>query len=392
MDTRLFWLVLSGFASGNESGLLGSLLPVIAGETGVTVGQAGYLALAYAVAYAIATPVLAGLLGSIDRRRVMVAGQLVFATGAVLMVLAPTLPLLIAARVVVAIGAGLATATAAATAVAISPPERRGAAIAIAAAGQSLAVLLGVPLGTVLVSFTGWRVAYVVFALLAIGAAAGTLWKLPRDIAGDRIALKDRLGIVRLPGVPAALGVTMLATVATFMPLVFIAPLTQGVGLGREHLPYVLLANGIGGVAGLQLGGRMADWLGPKRALRFITLGLASILAVVAACAVLPGGIGPILFLPVILATGFISWAFMPPQASRVAGLAPGATGLALGLNLTAMNIGVALAAWIGGLVVDNVQIVWLPLMGIPFALSAFALMMLSSRQVIAPALANRQG
>jgi predicted MFS family arabinose efflux permease len=384
--------VLSGFATGNESGMLSSALPLIAAETGVTVGQAGYLALGYALAYAVATPLLAGLLGSIDRRRVLVFGQLTFAFGCLLIVLAPDLPMLIAARVVLAIGAGLSTATTAATAVAISPIERRGSAIAVATSGQSLAVLIGVPLGTVLIAYTGWRIAYVGFALIALGAAVGTLWKLPRDIAGDRIALRDRLGIVRLPGIPAALGVTLLSTLAAFGTAVFIAPLAEGAGFAREHLPYVLFASGVGGVTGMQLGGRMADRLGPGRAVRVVTIGLAIALVGLAMCLVLPHGIGTALFIPVLVVTSAVSWAFLPSQASRLAGLASGAPALALGLNLTAMNIGVALSAWIGGLVVDNASIFWLPLVGVPFAIAACGLTILGGREVVAPALANRQG
>ena len=48
VDTRLLLLALGGFAGSVESFLLGSLLPSIGNDTGVTIGQAGYLVFAYA--------------------------------------------------------------------------------------------------------------------------------------------------------------------------------------------------------------------------------------------------------------------------------------------------------------------------------------------------------
>lgn len=49
---------------------------------------------------------------------------------------------------------------------------------------------------------------------------------------------------------------------------------------------------------------------------------------------------------------------------------------------MTALNIGVALAARIGGVVVDNTGVIWLVLVGVPFAAAAFlALMFLLPRK-----------
>lgn len=122
MDTRLPWFVLTGFIGGTDSLVIGSLLPSISAELGITVGEAGYVALTYAIVYAIGAPILATLFGNIEGRKVLIAAELTFAVGSVLMVLAPTLPLLIAARGQAR--CGMFSAMALTTAVAMSPPER----------------------------------------------------------------------------------------------------------------------------------------------------------------------------------------------------------------------------------------------------------------------------
>ena len=73
MDIRLVGLALGAFAIGIEGFVVASLLPQIAGDTGVTLVEAGYLVVTYAFAYAIGAPVVAALTGSLDRRFVLAA-------------------------------------------------------------------------------------------------------------------------------------------------------------------------------------------------------------------------------------------------------------------------------------------------------------------------------
>lgn len=382
VDSRLLWLALGGFVGSNESFAINGLLPLIGADMGVTIGTAGYVVLAYALVYAFATPVTSALLGAVDRRTILVAAEIIVACGIGLVVFATSLPLLMAARIVIAIGAGLFTATAIATAITISPPERRGRAIAVVAGGQSAAVLLGVPLITWVASSYGWRTVYVALAVMALAAAAGMLSRLPSGITGDTIPLRRRFGVVKLPGLPAAYFATLAFMVSAYLPIIFIAPLMQGVGVGLELLPFAMLANGVGAVTGAQFGGRVVDRIGAPRAVRIASLAQFVLLLGFALCVAVPSSIGgPLLFL-LLAAGGFVGWGYWPSQSSLIAGLSPGAPALAISLSMTALNIGVALAARIGGVVVDNVSVVWLGLVGAPFALAAFlALIFLLPRQ-----------
>ncbi|MBK8082931.1 MAG: MFS transporter [Devosia sp.] len=378
MDTRLLWLALGGFAGALESFLLGSLLPGISADMGVTIGQVGLVVVVYALVHGFGTPVLTALFGGTDRRKLLGLAELTFAAAALCIALSPEFGWLFAARVALAVGAGLYTVTALATAVAMSPPERRGRAIGIVVSGQSLAVLAGVPLGALMATTFGWRSMYFVIAALGLMAATALLVRLPAGLSGDKKTLLERLGVVRVTGMPLALLTTFFCMVAAYMPLIYVAPLSlSAVAAGQATLPLILLANGIGGFAGSNLGGRIADRVGVRRALLLATGALVLITASIALVPYLPEGLRLAAFLMAMGLAGFVGWGFWPAQSSRIAGLAPGAAPLALALNGTALNAGVALSAAIGSFTIDNIGAWGIPFAGLPFAIAALFLALL---------------
>jgi predicted MFS family arabinose efflux permease len=378
--------VLTGFISGTDSFVIGSLLPSISAELGITVGEAGYVAFAYAIVYAIGTPVLATLFGNVERRKVLIAAELTFAVGSVMMVLAPTLPLLIAARVVVGLGVGLFSAMALTTAVAISPPERRGRTIAIVTSGQALAALAGVPLGAFVVSVYNWRVVFAAVATLALIAVVGLIWNLPRGVRGERVTLAERLGVVALPGIPLALLSTLLFMLAQFTLTIFIAPLAQYAGgIGGRMLPFLLFAIGLGAVAGTQFGGRLADRIGARPATILAAVAQVVLFLSLAAAGSLPANIGAVALFVIAPAIAAVGWGFYMAQSSLISSMVPGSPALALALNLTAMNIGVALAARLGGAILDHAGVFWLAAAPISAAMIALlvAAFVLPARKAI---------
>jgi predicted MFS family arabinose efflux permease len=372
MDKRLLWLALGAFAGSTEGFLIGSLLPAISTDMEVTIGQAGFLVFGAAIAHGLGTPVLSALLGHADRRKVLALAELAFAACALLLALAPEFELLLVARMALALAAGVYTVTAMATAVSISPPERRGRAMGTVIAGQSLAVLIGVPLGAYFVVEFGWRSAYLVIAALAFAAAIAVALRLPVGLAGDRRTLRERFGVLRIRGVPLALLATVLFMAAAYMPTVFVAPLAMhSAGVVFGTLPLVLLANGVGAFAGSHLGGRLADALNPRRAVLFMSMAEAFVLLLFAAIPYLPEELRLVCFLLVMSLTGLVGWSFWPAQSRLLADIDPNSASLVLALNLTALNIGVALAAVIGGTVVDSFGAGSIPLIALPFAFAA---------------------
>lgn len=243
--------------------MVASLLPQIAGDTGVTLVQAGYLVVTYAFAYAIGAPVAAALTGSLDRRTVLTGSTLVFVAGALLAAVSPTYILLLAARLLIAVMAGLYAATAQATAVAISEPHHRARAIAAIVGGTTLAVAFGAPLGAFISAFAGWRGTYYFIALIGALAALVVWFMLPRGLYADRLTIAQRLGVVRHPGLLPALLTMLLYMTGPFAVYTYIAAVAvEGTGLSRSLMPVVLLAFGIGAAIGNFLGGQFSDRFG----------------------------------------------------------------------------------------------------------------------------------
>ena len=64
---KLLWLALGAFAVGTEGFMIAGLLPRIAGDLSVSVAQAGYLVTVFGATYAIGSPIVAVLTGSMER-------------------------------------------------------------------------------------------------------------------------------------------------------------------------------------------------------------------------------------------------------------------------------------------------------------------------------------
>jgi predicted MFS family arabinose efflux permease len=361
MDVRLLWLALGAFAGSVESSLIVIVMPDLAAELGVTLGEAGWLIFAYSIAYGIGTPVLATVLGRVDRRTVVAGGELVFGIMAVLFGLLPHFLMLVAARTVLAMGAGTFTSTAQSTAVKLAEPGKRGKAIATVMLGGSIALLAGTPLAALATNMFGWRVAY--FGLGSVGiVAALTMWlRLPGDIHGDSRSLRERLSVLKVRGIPTTLLASALYVFGTFTFFNYLSPVaTDLIGIDRSLMPVVMLMFGLGTMAGTQLTGRLSDRYG-ARPTALIIVGVAIVLmAGLPLLAALPDGVRPFAFFAFMACFGVITWGLAAPQIHMLAALSPQSMQLSAALNLTAGNIGVAASALLGGFVFERLGVAWL--------------------------------
>lgn len=379
MDIRLVGLALGAFAIGIEGFVVASLLPQIAGDTGVTLVEAGYLVVTYAFAYAIGAPVAAALTGSLDRRVVLIGSTLVFVAGALLAALSPTYLLLMAARLLIAVVAGLYAATAQATAVAIAEPHHRARAIAAIVGGTTLAVAFGAPLGALISSFAGWRGTYAFIALVGAFATSVVWFVLPRGLFADRLTIAQRLGVIRHPGLLPALLTMLLYMTGPFAVYTYIASVAvDGTGLSRSLIPVVLLAFGIGAAIGNVLGGQLSDRIGATQTVVIASVLNAVVLMSVSWIMALPNDVAGPSLIAVMVVWGVIAWMLPPAQASRVLAIAPESAPLALSLNYSALYLGVAFGSMIGGQIIAHIGLAYLGWIGGLFPLMGLAVMRLA--------------
>lgn len=160
-------------------------LPSVAHSLRVANSSTAIVLSAYFVAYALALLPGGSLVDRFDARRLALLGLGLFALGAAVGAVAPTIGVLIATRVVQGVGAGLVSPAALAGAVSGFPPERRGGALGIWGASAGVSNLVGPVMGGVLTVALGWRADWWALVPLALLAAAGVVRFVPASVQGE---------------------------------------------------------------------------------------------------------------------------------------------------------------------------------------------------------------
>jgi len=155
---RLLILALGMFSIGTGSFVMAGLLPEVAASFNTNIGDAASMIAAFAVAYALVTPVAAILMVNLPYKPILVAGMVILAAGHIVSALAPNLELAIAGRALGGLGGALFMPIAGAAATAIIAQEHWGRSLAIITAGLSASTAIGAPLGIALsTSYGDWR-------------------------------------------------------------------------------------------------------------------------------------------------------------------------------------------------------------------------------------------
>ncbi|MEM8788560.1 MAG: MFS transporter [Pseudomonadota bacterium] len=342
----LIWLLSAGnFVVGMGAFVVVGLLPPIASGFGIGADQAGWLMTAYALAYAIGSPLGVALTGRLPRRWLMSAALGGFGAAAALSALAPSFDTLLAARVLAALSAGLFTPIAAAVAAAQAPPAARGRILARVFFGLTLAQVLGVPTGAYVAHVAGWRAAFALVALLAIPLSLALWRRIPADLAFQPTALRALAAALSDGRAMLAVSFTAFFMAAIYTLYTYLAPLLQaGMGFDGATVSLALLIFGFGAVAGNLLGGVLGDRLGPARTLTLLA-GTQVVLMPTFALLPLPlTALWALLFL-----WSVFGWSFMAPQQMRLIALAPERQAVLLALNAAAIYVGAAIGGAVGG-------------------------------------------
>jgi predicted MFS family arabinose efflux permease len=268
---------------------------------------------------------------------------------------------------------GVFNAMAQATAVEIAPPAGRGRSLSALFHGTTFGLAIGASAGASVAGLFGWRAAYLSIGGIALAAAVGALFMLPRKIRGQRQSLTQRLKVIALPGVVPGLIVSILFMVGPFSAIIYIAALASGAPVS---LPLFLLAFGIGAVLGNFIGGRLTDRFGPRRSVTLTLLAIALNTIIVSVIPLLPAQLEAVAWPMNALFAGILSWTFYPPQVTWLASRFPRSAPLVLSLNGTAIQLGAALAALFGGIVID---LVGAGLLGLIGAISPLAAIWIAS-------------
>ena len=148
---------IGAFMGQVDSSIAQMLLPRLEQEFGARLSTVSWVAVAYLLAMAAFLPIFGRLADMVGRKLLYTGGFLLFVLGSGLCGFAPNLPMLIAFRVLQAIGAALLSSNSVAIIVMAAGPERRGRALGIQSAAQAVGLGAGPAIGGVLMDTLGWQ-------------------------------------------------------------------------------------------------------------------------------------------------------------------------------------------------------------------------------------------
>ncbi|MFJ8199066.1 MFS transporter [Streptomyces sp. NPDC096152] len=347
MPLALLALAIGAFGIGTTEFVIMGLLPQVASDFGVTIPTAGLLVTGYALGVVFGAPLMTALGTKISRKRMLMLLMGLFIAGNLLSALAPAFSVMLIGRVVASLAHGAFFGIGSVVAADLVAPDKKAGAIAMMFTGLTVANVVGVPLGTLLGQSAGWRVTFTVVAALGVVGLAGIARLVPEMPRPEGVRLRHELAAFKNAQVLLAMAMTVLGFGGVFAAITYIAPMMTRVGgFAEGSVTWLLVLFGLGMVAGNLVGGRFAD-----RALMpmlYVSLGaLAVVLALFTITA--HNKIAAAVTIALIGALGF---ATVPPLQKRVLDQAHGAPTLASAVNIGAFNLGNALSAWLGGLVI----------------------------------------
>ena len=271
----------------------------------------------------------------------------VFTLGNLASVLAPSYGTLMAARFVAGLPHGAFFGVAALVAAHLMGPRNRAKAVAHVMTGLTVATVLGVPMASWLGQALGWRSAFGLVVIVGLITLTAIWFWLPTLRSMYVASPLTELGALRRVQVWLALLVGMIGFGGMFAVYTYISTtMTDVAGLPRGLVPLALMVFGVGMVVGNLAGGRMAD----KSVIRGLYVSIGALGAVLALFVL--AAHNPWTALVVLFGIGAAGSAVAPALQTRPMDVAHGAQTLAAALNHSALNIGNATGAWVGGVVI----------------------------------------
>lgn len=341
-------LSMGVFALVTAEFLPASLLSRVAADLGVTEGLAGQSVAITAIVAAVSGLTIP-VLSRMDRRHLMIILSALAVVSDLLVAVAPTYPILLAARVLLGIAIGGFWSLAISITARLVPAAKLGLGLTIVNVGVSLATVAAVPLGTLLGEVWGWRAVFALAAGVGIIAIIIQVIALPSILAGPSGGFRPLAQTLRSRLILVCLFTMALMGAGHFAGFTYIRPAATDVGgLDPEQLAVLLLVYGFGIVAGNLVAGPLADRMLRIAALVFpLVLGLAMIGfaqmgsntgLLFAAAALWGAGFGA---LPTVISTWL---ARAEPSSLESVG----------GLQAGVFQVAIALGAFLGGLLVDG--------------------------------------
>lgn len=253
-------LALAAFVFNTSEFLPVGLLPEIAKSLHASVEHTGLVITGYAWVVSLMSLPMTVLTTKIERRRLLLILIACFAASHFLVLWATTFMEFFASRICVALTHSIFWSIMTPLAARMAPRGKHAYGLAAVQGGTIIATVLGVPIGTLLGQWFGWRESFFI-----VGIAATLVWvmvfaTLPLAPSAQAGSLKSLPIILKRPGLIQLYLLTAVTMLGQFTVYSFISPILQHVGgLPASEIANVLFTFGIAGIIGTVISTKFVD-------------------------------------------------------------------------------------------------------------------------------------
>ncbi|MBC1430994.1 MFS transporter [Listeria seeligeri] len=369
----LLALAISAFGIGSTEFISVGLLPLISSNMDVSISTAGLTVSIYALGVMVGAPVLTTMTAKMNRKNLLMLVMVVFIIGNLISAFAASFAILLTGRVIAAFAHGVFMSIASVIAADVVQPSKRASAIAVMFTGLTVATVTGVPLGTFIGQLFGWRMSFIFIVAIGVIALIANYFLVPKNLSSAKnISLKS-IGQVLLN---KKIGIVLLMTAfgygGTFVVYTYLSPMFIKMGYTANMIVVLLIIYGIMVAIGNTIGGHFANEKPAKALFVMFSLQATTLLLLQFTSP------NPVLGLIVVMLMGFFAFMSVSGLQLYVVELAelylPETVSMASALNISAFNVGIAMGAFIGGLVTEYIGLSYTPIVGFLMVLIAIIL------------------
>ncbi|WP_214703678.1 MULTISPECIES: MFS transporter [unclassified Exiguobacterium] len=361
--TLVLSLSLLTFVLGTSEFVIVGILPDIASGLSISIATAGSLVSAFAISFAVGTPITMSLTSHLPKRKLMLGLTILFTVLNLLSSLAPMYEWLLVLRMLTAVVTGVLISLAMLVASESVPPTKRGVAVSFIFGGFTMANVFGVPIGTLIGQQAGWESTFWLTTLLGAVAWIAIYRVLPNQLSQEKASLREQMALLTNPRILIAFLIPAFGFGATYVVYTYLVPILKDVlGVPVAWVSPILFAYGFISIFSNIAAGKIASH-NPIGRLRFVFLVQAFVLAAlfVTTSNVTLGllNIALMSFMAILLTTS--TQIYLIDLAEK---FNPNAKGLASSLMPVASNVGIGLGSALGGVVYATSPIMTLALVG----------------------------
>ncbi|MFH9434859.1 MFS transporter [Streptomyces sp. RM99] len=344
------WVLAAGtFLMGTTEFVIAGLLPEMAADLNVSVSHAGLLITAFAVGMIVGGPTMAMATLRLPQRHTLVGALAVYALGHAVAALSTSFTVVLTARVITALATGAFWAVGFVIATTAAGPARSTRAVGVTMGGLTLANVIGVPIGSFVGHYTGWRGPFWALAALAALAAAFVGRFIPSTEQRAEVSVRAEVWALRQGRLWLALGAAVLIMGGVLATYTYITPLlTDRAGIPASAVPLVLIAFGIGALGGTAIGGRLGDH---RPMVTTITASAATSLILLA---LIPASNSPVAAVVLVFGMALAGFTVNPVVTSLAVRFAGDAPTLTSALTTSGYNTGIAAGSLVAGRALDS--------------------------------------